>query len=175
MPHCFSHIELDLFDPSVWNTSSQWFNSFLEGLPYNQGVSTLRGITIGLETSDIRLLIRPKKDFPMYSGTRSNLQLVYHLSAIKSSRLTVFKTVDEALKNYAGIPNIKRWALIIQTEELEPRAFTSQDLKPYRDHFFSDQFKHAFMSSVLRADGQESRHNSCTYPQKCSKRVDVAN
>ncbi|KAH7361004.1 hypothetical protein BKA65DRAFT_196693 [Rhexocercosporidium sp. MPI-PUGE-AT-0058] len=74
------------------------------------------------------------------------------------------KTIESALRDYVAIPNLKRWALIVQTDEPEPRTFTSQTLRPYRDRFFTDQFRQSFMSSALRADGNEA-YQSSSYTQ----------
>ncbi|KAG4434235.1 hypothetical protein IFR05_010277 [Cadophora sp. M221] len=79
------------------------------------------------------------------------------------------KTIDSALRDYAALPGIKRWALIVQTEgsESEPQTFTSQSLRPHRDCFFTDHFKRAFMNSALRADEHEANH-STSYHQDAS-------
>ncbi|KAH7417655.1 hypothetical protein BKA64DRAFT_702420 [Cadophora sp. MPI-SDFR-AT-0126] len=69
-------------------------------------------------------------------------------------------TIDSLLKEYAAIPGLKRWALIVQTDQPEPRIFTSQSLRPYRDQFFTEQFKDTFMSSSLRAEAREGYQSS---------------
>ncbi|CZT50452.1 uncharacterized protein RSE6_11436 [Rhynchosporium secalis] len=65
-------------------------------------------------------------------------------------------SIDSALKEYVGIPGIKNWALIIQTdEESGPRTFTSQNLKPYRNEFFNEPFRQSFTYSALKANAHE--------------------
>jgi len=69
-------------------------------------------------------------------------------------------TIESALKEYVTIPGLKRWALIVQTDLAEPRIFTSQSLKPYRDHLFTDQVRDVFMSSALKAEAREGYQGS---------------
>jgi len=64
-------------------------------------------------------------------------------------------SIESALKDYARIPGIKSWALIMQTEEQGLRTFTSQNLKPYRDEFFNDPFRQSFTYSAMKADTHE--------------------
>ncbi|PVH82268.1 hypothetical protein DL98DRAFT_142922 [Cadophora sp. DSE1049] len=69
-------------------------------------------------------------------------------------------TIESLLKEHAAISGLKRWALIVQTDQPEPRTFTSQSLKPYRDQFFTEQFKDTFMNSALRAEAREGYQGS---------------
>ncbi|KAK0100427.1 hypothetical protein ONS95_008375 [Cadophora gregata] len=69
-------------------------------------------------------------------------------------------TIDSALKDHCGISGLKRWALIVQTDLPEPRIFTSQSLRPYRDQFFTEQFRDSFMSSALKAEAREGYQGS---------------
>jgi len=56
----FSHVEPDIFIPGVWYISSEWFSNFQVGLPYNRGVSILKGRAIGLEMTETHSWICPR-------------------------------------------------------------------------------------------------------------------
>lgn len=72
-----------------------------------------------------------------------------------------YKTIDSLLREHAAISSLKRWALIVQTDQPELRTYSSKSLAPYRDQFFTEQFKDAFMNSAYKAEARDGYQGSC--------------
>ncbi|KAG4416876.1 hypothetical protein IFR04_009954 [Cadophora malorum] len=69
-------------------------------------------------------------------------------------------TIDSLLREHAAISGLKRWALIVQTDQPELRTYSSKSLAPYRDQFFTEQFKDAFMNSAYKAEARDGYQGS---------------
>jgi hypothetical protein len=75
----------------------------------------------------------------------------------------LFKTVEAALKECAGIP-VKDFGLVVTLENGEERTFSSTSLAPYRQRFFTGEFYSHFRRAVRKASDDAYSSSGKTFP-----------